>query len=95
MKPMTAREVEAHLRAFGFVRGHGVGSHQGWFNPTTGKTPRKQVASARHSERNFQPSRHPEAPQIADARPSLGSVSTFVSIPHSRTLNETRITSNA
>lgn len=38
MKPMTAREVEAHLRAFGFVRGHGVGSHQGWFNPTTGKS---------------------------------------------------------
>lgn len=37
MKPLTAKEVEAHLRANGFVRSHGVGSHRGWFNPKTGR----------------------------------------------------------
>ena len=38
MKPLTAREVEGYLRANGFVRSHGVGSHQGWFNPNTGRS---------------------------------------------------------
>jgi len=38
MKPMTASEVEAHLKANGFVRGHGVGSHRGWYNPDTGRS---------------------------------------------------------
>ena len=38
MKPMTAREVEAYLRTHGFVSGHGVGSHRGWYNPQTGRS---------------------------------------------------------
>lgn len=38
MKPLTADETEAYLRQYGFERGHGVGSHQGWFNPETGRT---------------------------------------------------------
>ena len=37
MKPMNARQVEAHLRAHGFIRSHGVGSHRGWFNPVTNR----------------------------------------------------------
>ena len=37
MKPLTSKQVEAHLRANGFVRSHGVGSHRGWFNPLTGR----------------------------------------------------------
>ena len=35
MKPLTAAQVEAILRANGFIRSHGKGSHFGWFNPTT------------------------------------------------------------
>jgi predicted RNA binding protein YcfA (HicA-like mRNA interferase family) len=37
MKPMNARQAEAHLRAHGFIRSHGVGSHRGWFNPVTNR----------------------------------------------------------
>lgn len=37
MKPMTAAQVEALLRNNGFVRGHGSGSHRGYFNPVTGR----------------------------------------------------------
>jgi len=37
MKPLTPRQVEAHLRANGFIRSHGVGSHRGWFNPVTNR----------------------------------------------------------
>jgi predicted RNA binding protein YcfA (HicA-like mRNA interferase family) len=39
MKPLSADEVEAYLRQYGFVRGHGgKGSHVGWFHPETGRT---------------------------------------------------------
>ncbi len=38
MKPLTARQVEAYLKANGFLPGHGVGSHHGWFNPETNRT---------------------------------------------------------
>lgn len=38
MKPLTAREVESILREHGFVRCHGVGSHNGWYNPDTGRS---------------------------------------------------------
>ena len=37
MKPLTPRQVEARLRANGFVRSHGVGSHRCWFNPVTNR----------------------------------------------------------
>ena len=35
MKPLTAKQLEEILRANGFIKSHGVGSHQGWFNPQT------------------------------------------------------------
>ena len=38
MKPLNAVQVEAILRANGFIRSHGKGSHFGWFNPVTGRT---------------------------------------------------------
>ena len=37
MKPLTAKEVEAYLRANGFIREFGKGSHYGWHNPVTGR----------------------------------------------------------
>ena len=33
MKPLTARQVEQILADNGFERGHGKGSHFGWYNP--------------------------------------------------------------
>ena len=37
MRPLTAREVEDLLRAHGFVREYGKGSHAGWSNAATGR----------------------------------------------------------
>lgn len=36
MKPLTAREVEAYLRANGYVVDHATGSHRIWRNDAKG-----------------------------------------------------------
>jgi len=37
MTPLTARQVEEILSDHGFLKGHGKGSHVGWYNPVTGR----------------------------------------------------------
>lgn len=37
MKPLTAQEVEDLLKAHGFIRVAGKGSHRGWYHPETGR----------------------------------------------------------
>ena len=47
MKPLTARQVEQILAENGFERGHGKGSHVGWYNAVT----RRQTVVPHHGNR--------------------------------------------
>ena len=47
MKPLTARQVEQILADNGFERGHGKGSHLGWYNPLT----KRQTVVPHHGNR--------------------------------------------